>query len=70
MLAQHARVCDIIVVPGETVLIYCTGLGAVQSPPADGTAASGQSTLATPLATIGGISSTVASSASRRISWA
>jgi len=32
-------------VPGETVLIYCTGLGAVSSPPADGAAANGQSTV-------------------------
>jgi endo-1,4-beta-xylanase len=47
------------VTAGETVLIYCTGLGAVQSPPADGSAASGQSTLVMPQVTIGGVSSTV-----------
>jgi uncharacterized protein (TIGR03437 family) len=40
--------------PGETVLIYCTGLGEVESPPADGAAGNGQSTLATPIVTIGG----------------
>lgn len=44
------------VAPGETVLIYCTGLGAVHSPPGDGAGASGQSTVATPTVTIGGIS--------------
>ena len=36
-------------VPGETVFIYCTGLGAVSSPPADGAAASGQSTVWRPM---------------------
>jgi uncharacterized protein (TIGR03437 family) len=41
-------------VPGETMLIYCTGLGVVSSPPADGEAASGQSTVATANVTIGG----------------
>lgn len=40
--------------PGETVLIYCTGLGEVESSPADGAAGNGQSTLATPIVTIGG----------------
>jgi uncharacterized protein (TIGR03437 family) len=40
--------------PGETVLIYCTGLGAVLSPPADGEPGNGQSTVATPVVTIGG----------------
>lgn len=44
---------------GETVLIYCTGLGVVHSPPADGAAASGQTTIATPVVTIGGISGAV-----------
>ncbi len=39
---------------GETVLIYCTGLGAVSSPPADGAAGSGQPTTTTPTVTIGG----------------
>ena len=48
------------VMPGETVLIYCTGLGAVQSPPADGAAATGQNTIANPTVTIGGISASVA----------
>jgi uncharacterized protein (TIGR03437 family) len=40
--------------PGETVLIYCTGLGAVSSPPADGEPGIGQTTMATPTVTIGG----------------
>jgi len=40
--------------PAETVLIYCTGLGEVESSPADGAAGNGQSTLATPIVTIGG----------------
>jgi uncharacterized protein (TIGR03437 family) len=40
--------------PGETVLIYCTGLGAVSSPPADGAAGNGQPTIVTPTVTIGG----------------
>lgn len=44
---------------GETVLVYCTGLGVVHSPPADGAAASGQTTIATPVVTIGGISAAV-----------
>jgi uncharacterized protein (TIGR03437 family) len=39
---------------GEVVLIYCTGLGAVSSTPADGAAASGQKTVATPVVSIGG----------------
>jgi len=39
---------------GETVLIYCTGLGAVASPPADGEPGNGQSTTARPSVTIGG----------------
>jgi uncharacterized protein (TIGR03437 family) len=45
--------------PDETVLIYCTGLGAVSSPPADGAAANGQSTVATPNVTIGGVDAKV-----------
>jgi len=45
--------------PGETVLIYCTGLGAVSKPPADGAAGSGQSTLNMPTVTIGGSNSLV-----------
>jgi uncharacterized protein (TIGR03437 family) len=40
--------------PAETVLIYCTGLGAVASPPADGAAGNGQLTMNTPTVTIGG----------------
>jgi uncharacterized protein (TIGR03437 family) len=39
---------------GETVLIYCTGLGAVSSPPADGAAGNGEVTLNTPTVMIGG----------------
>jgi uncharacterized protein (TIGR03437 family) len=45
--------------PGETVLIYCTGLGAVDSPPTDGEPGEGQSTMATPTVTIGGTNATV-----------
>jgi uncharacterized protein (TIGR03437 family) len=44
---------------GETVLIYCTGLGVVSSPPDDGTAANGQATVATTTVTIGGVSAAV-----------
>ena len=40
--------------PGETVLIYCTGLGAVNSPPGDGAASNGQTTIAKPVVAIGG----------------
>jgi adhesin/invasin len=39
---------------GETVLIYCTGLGQVKFPPADGAPADGQSTAVLPSVTIGG----------------
>ena len=39
---------------GETVLIYCTGLGEVMSPPADGAPAKGQSTVKVPTVAIGG----------------
>jgi uncharacterized protein (TIGR03437 family) len=46
-------------VPGETVLIYCTGLGAVSSPPADGAAANGQSTVVMAKVTMGGVNATV-----------
>jgi uncharacterized protein (TIGR03437 family) len=46
-------------VPGETVLIYCAGLGAVSSPPADGAAANGQSTVATANVTISGVNAPV-----------
>ena len=45
--------------PGEVMLIYCTGLGAVSNPPADGAAGSGQSTTAKPTVTIGGQKGTV-----------
>jgi uncharacterized protein (TIGR03437 family) len=44
---------------GETVLIYCTGLGAVLSPPADGAAANGQRTMTTATVTIGGTKAVV-----------
>jgi uncharacterized protein (TIGR03437 family) len=40
---------------GETVLIYCTGLGAVSSPPGDGAVGNGQSTKAQASVTIGGV---------------
>lgn len=40
--------------PGETVLIYCTGLGEVVSPPADGAPGNGQATIAKPVVAIGG----------------
>ena len=39
---------------GETVLIYCTALGAVSTAQVDGTAANGESTIALPAVTIGG----------------
>jgi uncharacterized protein (TIGR03437 family) len=39
---------------GEIVLIYCTGLGAVSSPPADGAAGNGQLTVNMPTVMIGG----------------
>jgi uncharacterized protein (TIGR03437 family) len=44
---------------GEVVLIYCTGLGAVTNTPADGAAASGQSTKVAASVTIGGKPGTV-----------
>jgi uncharacterized protein (TIGR03437 family) len=44
---------------GETVLIYCTGLGTVSSQPADGAPGNGESTLATPSVTIGGTDANV-----------
>lgn len=40
--------------PGETVLIYCTGLGAVMSPPGDGAAGNGEVTMNTPTVMMGG----------------
>jgi uncharacterized protein (TIGR03437 family) len=47
-------------VAGETLLIYCTGLGPVSPAPADGAAASGAATTAlTPTVTIGGTSATI-----------
>lgn len=45
--------------PGEVMLIYCTGLGAVSSTPADDAASSGQDTIAKPTVTIGGQPGTV-----------
>jgi uncharacterized protein (TIGR03437 family) len=51
--SEHPAMAD------ETVLIYCTGLGTVSSPPADGAAANGQSTVAVPNVTIGGVNSKV-----------
>ena len=46
--------------PGETVLIYCTGLGAVSPQPADGAAAGGSSkTAVLPTVTIGGADASV-----------
>jgi uncharacterized protein (TIGR03437 family) len=47
------------VAAGETVLIYCTGLGQVSSRPADGEAGNGQPTTATAHVTIGGIPAAV-----------
>ncbi len=42
--------------PGEFVVVYCTGLGAVANPPGDGKVAGNSSTTTTPvLVTIGGI---------------
>jgi uncharacterized protein (TIGR03437 family) len=43
---------------GQYITVYCSGLGAVQSPPATGAAASGQTTVATPSMTIGGFAVT------------
>jgi uncharacterized protein (TIGR03437 family) len=45
--------------PGENVLIYCTGLGAVSSPPPDGAAGNGEHTVRLPVVTIGGVSAMV-----------
>ena len=45
--------------PSETVLIYCTGLGAVSSPPEDGEPGNGQATLDTPKVMIGGTNAMV-----------
>lgn len=46
-------------VAGETMLIFATGLGAVNSPPADGTAGNGQMTTVMPTVTIGGSNASV-----------
>jgi uncharacterized protein (TIGR03437 family) len=46
-------------VGNEKVLIYCTGLGAVVSPPADGAPSSGQMTTVLPIVTIGGAKANV-----------
>jgi uncharacterized protein (TIGR03437 family) len=46
-------------ITGETVLIYCTGLGAVSSPPGDGAAGNGQATKAAATVTIGGLNAAV-----------
>ena len=40
--------------PGETVLIYCTGLGVVTSHPGDGEAGNSETTVAKPVVAIGG----------------
>jgi uncharacterized protein (TIGR03437 family) len=45
--------------PAETVLIYCTGLGAVMSPPTDGAAGNGQSTATAATVTMGGANAMV-----------
>jgi uncharacterized protein (TIGR03437 family) len=45
--------------PGEVVLIYCTGLGEVNSPPGDGAASNGQTTVVQPSVTIGGTNAPV-----------
>jgi uncharacterized protein (TIGR03437 family) len=55
---QHANSAN-PVVAGEIVLIYCTGLGAVASPPADGVPGDKQMTLALPSVTIGGLQAQV-----------
>ncbi len=44
---------------GETVLIYCTGLGYVTPLPESGVAATGQKTMNTATATIGGVTASV-----------
>ena len=47
------------VAAGETVLVYCTGLGGVSSPPVDGAAGNGQITIVAPTVMIGGLPATV-----------
>jgi uncharacterized protein (TIGR03437 family) len=56
ILHANFQLADIAhpVVAAETVLIYCTGLGAVKSPPVDGAPGSGQMTVNKPVVTIGG----------------
>jgi uncharacterized protein (TIGR03437 family) len=44
---------------GESVLIFCTGLGRVSSPTTDGFPAESDSTTSTPVVTIGGLPATV-----------
>jgi uncharacterized protein (TIGR03437 family) len=46
-------------IPGEPVLIYCMGLGAVSSAPADGAAANGQSTVVKAKVTMDGVNAAV-----------
>ncbi len=43
---------------GQFITVYCSGLGAVANPPADGAAASGQTTTASVSMTIGGVAVT------------
>ena len=45
--------------PDETVLIFCTALGAVETPPPDGTGGNGQKTVDTPIVSIGGANAKV-----------
>jgi uncharacterized protein (TIGR03437 family) len=47
------------VTAGEIVLIYCTGLGVVTSPPDDGAPANGQTTVVLPSVTISGMNAPV-----------
>lgn len=47
-------------VPGEIVLIYCTGLGSVNPQPQDGLAGGSAITAFVPTVTIGGVTATVA----------
>lgn len=46
--------------PGETLLMYLTGMGAASIPEVDGTAANGETTVAMPSVTIGGLPAMVA----------
>lgn len=48
--------------PGDSIVIYCEGLGAVKPPAASGALGSGQSTMNTPKVAIGGVQATVKSS--------